>query len=54
MSNEFKLTATARNDLGKGASRRLRRLAHEVPAIVYGGKKKPQSIAIEHLSLIHI
>lgn len=48
MSNEFKLPATARNDLGKGASRRLRRLAQEVPAIVYGGKKKPQSIAIEH------
>lgn len=48
MSNEFNLIATARNDLGKGASRRLRRLAKEVPAIVYGGKKKPQSIAIEH------
>jgi large subunit ribosomal protein L25 len=52
MSNEFDLNATARNDLGKGASRRLRRLADEVPAIIYGGNKKPQSIAIPHKDLM--
>ncbi|ALO45432.1 50S ribosomal protein L25/general stress protein Ctc [Pseudohongiella spirulinae] len=52
MSNEFDLNATARDDLGKGASRRLRRLANEVPAIIYGGSKKPQSISIAHKDLM--
>ncbi len=51
MSNEFDLNAKARADQGKGASRRLRRLAGEIPAIVYGGKKKPQSITISHREL---
>ena len=40
MSNDFQLDVTVRNDTGKGASRRLRRLADEVPAIVYGGKTR--------------
>lgn len=38
------LEAELRLDLGKGASRRLRRLENKIPAIVYGGSKKPQSI----------
>lgn len=47
MSNEdFILDATARDDSGKGASRRLRREAGLVPAIVYGGRKKPQAITL--------
>ena len=45
--NEFTLNAQARNDLGKGASRRLRRLAAQVPAVVYGGGKEAVSITIE-------
>jgi len=45
MSNDFKLNVTVRDDMGKGASRRLRRLANEVPAIVYGGKNPPQKIS---------
>jgi large subunit ribosomal protein L25 len=48
---DFVLNAKAREDKGKGASRRLRRLASEVPAIVYGGKKKPQPLALDHDSL---
>ncbi|MEX1197718.1 MAG: 50S ribosomal protein L25/general stress protein Ctc [Pseudohongiellaceae bacterium] len=51
MSNEFELNAKARADQGKGASRRLRRLAGEIPAIVYGGKKKPQAITVSHREL---
>ncbi len=51
MSEDFKLDATARNDMGKGASRRLRRLADQVPAIIYGGKNEPQSISISHNEL---
>ena len=31
---------------GKGASRRLRRNAALVPAVIYGGDKAPQSISI--------
>ena len=41
MSTDFTLHAKGREDTGKGASRRLRRLAAEIPAIVYGGKERP-------------
>ncbi|WP_426140905.1 50S ribosomal protein L25/general stress protein Ctc [Pseudomonas sp. DWP3-1-2] len=44
--NEFTLNAELRSDLGKGASRRLRRLASLVPAVVYGGDKAPESISM--------
>jgi len=53
MSNDFQLYAKARNDMGKGASRRLRRLANEVPAIIYGGKKDPQNISLTQNTLEH-
>ena len=43
---DFILNAQARTDLGKGASRRLRRLASQVPAVVYGGDKAPESITM--------
>jgi len=46
MSTDFTLHATGREETGKGASRRLRRLAGEVPAIVYGGKKDPAQIKL--------
>ena len=46
MSN-FNFKATKRTDLGKGASRRLRRQNKFIPAIVYGGEKEPQSICLE-------
>jgi len=46
MTAEFTLNAEARSDLGKGASRRLRRLANQVPAVIYGGEKAPQSISL--------
>ena len=47
MATEHNIRATARNDEGKGASRRLRRAA-QIPAIVYGGSAAPQSIQLEH------
>ena len=46
MTAEFTLNAQARSDLGKGASRRLRRLASLVPAVIYGGEKEAQSISL--------
>jgi large subunit ribosomal protein L25 len=51
-TEDFILNAEARDDAGKGASRRLRRLADRVPAIVYGGRKKPQPITVEHKELV--
>ena len=51
--SDFELNAKVREDMGKGASRRLRRLADEVPAIIYGGKKNPQNISLLHKDLAH-
>ena len=53
MSNDFQLNAMAREDMGKGASRRLRRLANQVPAIIYGGQQAPQNISLAHNELEH-
>ncbi|PIQ36753.1 MAG: 50S ribosomal protein L25/general stress protein Ctc [Lysobacterales bacterium CG17_big_fil_post_rev_8_21_14_2_50_64_11] len=47
MSQTHKLSATARGDQGKGASRRLRRLGR-LPAIVYGGHQEPCNIQMHH------
>ena len=46
MSDQFELKAEVREDMGKGASRRLRRLADQVPAIIYGGNKDPQPLTL--------
>jgi large subunit ribosomal protein L25 len=51
MTTNFTLAAKARTDAGKGASRRLRRLAGELPGIVYGGTKAPQNISLSHKEL---
>lgn len=52
MSTDFTLHAKGREVSGKGASRRLRRLAGEIPAIVYGGKKDPQSLTLIHKDVL--
>ena len=46
MTVELALNAEVRSDLGKGASRRLRRNVSMVPAVIYGGDKAPQSISL--------
>ena len=46
------LEAETRTDLGKGASRRLRRLEDKVPAVLYGGDKEPQSIHLLHKKVV--
>ena len=51
MSN-LTLNARVRTEVGKGASRRLRRLAGEIPAIVYG-VGEPINIALAHKDIIH-
>ena len=48
---DFELNAELREDKGKGASRRLRRQADMVPAIIYGAGKDPQPLSIAHKDL---
>ncbi|NOR51928.1 MAG: 50S ribosomal protein L25/general stress protein Ctc [Gammaproteobacteria bacterium] len=52
MSVDFNITAESRSDMGKGASRRLRR-EDKVPAVIYGTGKDAVSITIDHNSLYH-
>lgn len=52
MSVDFNITAESRSDMGKGASRRLRR-EDKVPAVIYGAGKDAASITIDHNSLFH-
>ncbi|VUD59826.1 50S ribosomal protein L25 [Thalassocella blandensis] len=51
-AEDFKLDVTLREEQGKGASRRLRREAGLVPAIIYGGRKKPQTVSIKFNELV--
>ena len=46
MSDTLVVTAVVRSDKGKGSSRRLRRLADKIPAILYGGKSEPVSLTL--------
>jgi large subunit ribosomal protein L25 len=47
MKKSFSIIAKSRSEMGKGASRRLRK-TDLVPGIVYGSNKAPTSISIEH------
>ena len=51
MSQTHEIKAQIRKDEGKGASRRLRH-ASFVPAVVYGGTQPPESIQIEHNTIL--
>ena len=46
MSDQFEVQAELREDKGKGSSRRLRRLADHIPAIIYGGDLDPQPLTL--------
>jgi len=46
-NHRFELEAVVRHDMGKGASRRLRR-EEKVPGVVYGGGKEAVSLTLEH------
>lgn len=46
------LEATSRTVMGKGASRRLRRLENLVPGIVYGGEKEPHLVNLSQNKVI--
>ncbi len=44
---KFEIEATVRHEIGKGASRRLRR-EEKVPGVIYGGGKAPVALTFEH------
>ena len=54
MSVDFTLNAELRDEqqLGKGASRRLRKIG-KVPAVIYGGGEDPVSVTFDHDKLAH-
>ena len=47
MSQQIELTAELRQDVGKGASRRLRRQGDKVPGIIYGADSDAQSLTLQ-------
>ena len=51
MSDLFNLEAEVRGDMGKGASRRLRREG-KVPAILYGGGRDSVAITLKHNQVV--
>ena len=51
MSDNIELAAQLRTDVGKGASRRLRREADLVPAVIYGAGKDAVALSISHKDL---
>jgi len=52
VSNTIELTAEARSDVGKGASRRLRRTTGKVPGIVYGGRNPAIPVTLAENELV--
>ena len=52
MANSNVLNAELREDVGKGASRRLRRQG-KIPAVIYGGKKDPATLTLDHDTTLH-
>lgn len=51
MSQEFVIEAQVRHDLGKGASRRLRREQNLVPGILYGGHEQPVTLSVNYFTI---
>lgn len=51
MKISFEVPAEFREDIGKGASRRLRK-SGKVPAILYGGHREPKAMLVDHTKLM--
>jgi large subunit ribosomal protein L25 len=51
MSQQIEIHAELRVDVGKGASRRLRRQAEKVPGIIYGGSDDPVPLTMSSIEL---
>ncbi len=51
MAEQIMLRAEFRDELGKGASRRLRRLSDKIPGVLYGGGGDPVSLTLAYRDL---
>ncbi|MXY53427.1 MAG: 50S ribosomal protein L25/general stress protein Ctc [Gammaproteobacteria bacterium] len=54
MANTITVRAEFRADLGKAATRRLRRFTGKVPGILYGGDRGPQPLSLEQRDLARV
>jgi len=52
MSEKTTIIAEIREDVGKGASRRLRKNG-KVPAVIYGGHRDPVALTLQQQELLH-
>jgi large subunit ribosomal protein L25 len=52
MSNSNTIGAELREDVGKGASRRLRRTG-KIPAVLYGAGNDPVPLTLDHTAVLH-
>jgi len=52
MSIHYTIHAELRDDVGKGASRRLRKIGR-IPAVIYGGAQEPRKLTLEHREILH-
>jgi len=52
MTDSNVINAEIREDVGKGASRRLRHQG-KIPAVIYGGQRDPAALTLEHGPLMH-
>ena len=52
MSNTYELTAEAREQVGKGSARAVRRNG-KVPAVIYGDKQPPLAIALSYKDIFY-
>ncbi len=46
MSQQIEINAEVRSDVGKGASRRLRRSGDKIPGIIYGAEEDPVNLTL--------
>ena len=54
MAEGLSLNATVRTQKGKGASRRMRRLENNIPAVVYGGSGEPLMLSLSGNELVKV
>jgi large subunit ribosomal protein L25 len=52
MTDSNIINAEIREDVGKGASRRLRHQG-KIPAVIYGGQKDPAALTLDHDPIMH-
>ena len=54
MSQQIQISAVSREEVGTGASRRLRRGAERIPGIIYGGDADPRPLTLSVHELLRV